>query len=106
MVLKLLLNAGLIAIPIGGTLGSLFGIDAHRAATGQTPLFKSDDGSTGTGRDSTGGGSGGSGSITNNGVTNTMYCEKSYGITPPSDGEQFTRESTGRWSSLCRERND
>lgn len=93
MALKLLINAGLIAIPIGGSLGSLFGIDAHRAATGQTPLYKGGNGSSGSGGDSTGGGSGGSGSTTNNGVTNTMYCQKSYGITPPSDGEQFTRES-------------
>ncbi|KAJ5595219.1 uncharacterized protein N7459_001427 [Penicillium hispanicum] len=98
MALRLLVNAGLLVIPIGGSLGALFGIDAHRSATGQPPLFSndnSDNAGSGTGSGSgstggsTGGGSGGSGSTTNNGVTNTQYCELSYGISPPTDGEQF-----------------
>ena len=96
MAFRLLVNAGLLVIPIGGSLGALFGIDAHLAATGQAPLFSNDNsdnygsGSGGNTGGSTGGGSGGSGSTTNNGVTNTQYCEKSYGISPPSDGANFT----------------
>ncbi|KAJ5669495.1 hypothetical protein N7462_010565 [Penicillium macrosclerotiorum] len=94
MALRLLVNTGLLAIPIGGALGTLFGIDAHRAATGQSPLFSNDGdsstGGSGSGSDSTGGGTGGSGSITNNGVTTTQYCELSWGISPPSDGQHYT----------------
>jgi hypothetical protein len=89
----LLVNAILVAIPVGGSVGALLGIDAHRAATGQKPLFtggNNNDG-TGTGGDSTGGG-GGHDTITNNGVQHTQYCELSYGITPPSKTEQYTRE--------------
>ena len=82
------------------------GIDAHRAATGQKPLFTggdNDDGiSTGggtsggtsggnSGSDSTGGGGSGHHTITDNGVWNSRYCNKSIGITPPSKSEQFTR---------------
>lgn len=97
MALKLLVNASLLVIPIGGSLGALFGIDAHRSATGQPPLFSGDsdsnDGSTGghTGG-STGGGSGADGSTTNNGITNSKYCQPSYGISPPSDGQLYTRK--------------
>ncbi|KAJ5759202.1 hypothetical protein N7520_006358 [Penicillium odoratum] len=93
MALTLLVNAILLAIPLGGSVGTLVGIDRHLAATGQKPLFSSDGSSDGTGDSSggsTGGGSGGSGSITNNGVTNEQYCESSWGISPPSDGEQYT----------------
>ncbi|KAJ5650746.1 uncharacterized protein N7484_004469 [Penicillium longicatenatum] len=93
MALTLLVNAVLLAIPLGGSVGTLAGIDAHLAATGQKPLFSSDgtsDGSGGSSGGSTGGGSGGSGSTTNNGLTNTQYCELSYGISPPSQGEQYT----------------
>ncbi|GLI80205.1 hypothetical protein PoHVEF18_008556 [Penicillium ochrochloron] len=93
MALRLLVNTGLLAIPIGGSVGTLLGIDAHRSATGQPPLFTSDGNSntgSGSGGDSTGGGSGGSGSTTNNGVTNTQYCQSSYGISPPSDGQLYT----------------
>lgn len=95
MALRLLVNTGLLAIPIGGSVGTLLGIDAHRSATGQPPLFTSDGNSntgSGSGGDSTGGGSGGSGSTTNNGVTNTQYCQNSYGISPPSDGQLYTRK--------------
>ncbi|KAJ6095644.1 hypothetical protein N7486_006390 [Penicillium sp. IBT 16267x] len=94
MALTLLVNAILLAIPLGGSVGTLVGIDAHLAATGQKPLFSSDgnsdSGTGGSSGGSTGGGSGGSGSTTNNGLTNTQYCESSYGISPPSQGEQYT----------------
>lgn len=97
MALRLLVNTALLAIPIGGSVGTLLGIDAHRSATGQPPLFTSDGNSntgsgSGSGSDSTGGGSGGTGSTTNNGVTNTQYCESSYGISPPTDGQLYTRK--------------
>lgn len=89
MAFKFLINAGLIAIPVGGSLAALFGIDAYRSATGQLPLFKGGNGG------STGGGSGGSGHTVNNGLTNTMYCEQTFGISPPSKGELFTCELIG-----------
>lgn len=94
-----------MALPIGGCLGTLFGIDAHRAATGQRPLFAPNPndpdenlgvgtGGGGGGQDSTGGGSGGSGStgdVSDNGIQNNQYCQLSYGISPPSKhGESFT----------------
>ncbi|KAJ5721526.1 uncharacterized protein N7483_009460 [Penicillium malachiteum] len=98
MALSLLVNAVLLAIPLGGSVGTLVGIDAHLAATGQKPLFHSDGGDSSSGGSdgsgssggSTGGGSGGNGSTTNDGVTVTRYCESSYGISPPSSGELFT----------------
>lgn len=104
-----------MALPIGGCLGTLFGIDAHRAATGQKPLFAPNPndpdenlgvgtgGGSGGGQDSTGGGSGGSGSgdVSDNGIQNTQYCQLSYGISPPSkDGESFTREFTSASTTL------
>lgn len=91
----LIVNAVLVAIPVGGSVGALMGLDAHRAATGQKPLFtggNNSDDSTG-GSDSTGGG-GGHNTITNNGVEHTQYCELSWGITPPSKTEQYTRRYT------------
>lgn len=95
-----LVNAGLLAIPVGGSVGALLGIDAWRQSTGQAPLFSGGSGgggpgsggNGGSGGGSTGGGSGGNGSTTNNGLTNTQYCELSYGISPPSKGESFTRK--------------
>lgn len=95
----LIINAVLVAIPVGGSVGALMGIDAHRAATGQKPLFaggNTEDGS------SPGGGNGGSGSTGDGGNHNstssvhgtqsTEYCDLSWGITPPSKTEQYTRE--------------
>lgn len=92
----LIVNAVLVAIPVGGSVGALMGIDAHRAATGQKPLFTGGTNNDGTdsgssGSDSTGSG-GGHDTVTNNGVQNTQYCELSWGITPPSKSEQYTRE--------------
>ncbi|KGO71233.1 Glycoside hydrolase, family 12 [Penicillium italicum] len=95
----LLVNAVLVAIPVGGSVGALMGLDAHRAATGQKPLFTGGNNSDGSGSIGTGGGGGGSDStggggghntITNNGVEHTQYCDLSWGITPPSKSEQYT----------------
>ncbi|KAJ5899617.1 hypothetical protein N7495_004361 [Penicillium taxi] len=102
LVLRLLVNAGLLAIPIGATVGALVGIDAHRAATGQSPLFSGESDSSGSGSgsgsnggsgsDSTGGGSGGGTPTISDGgkVTTKPYCDLSYGITPPTHGDSFT----------------
>jgi hypothetical protein len=84
MVLRWVVNAGLLAIPIGGTVGALMGIDAHRHATGQAPLF------SGGGGGSSGSGSGGSGSPTHNGLENIVRCQESYGIKPETKGQSFT----------------
>lgn len=90
----LLVNAVLVAIPVGGSVGALMGIDAHRAATGQKALFTGNNDGTSSGGnhgDSTGDG-GHHDSTSNNGLSNTQYCDLSYGITPPSKTEQYTRE--------------
>lgn len=68
MGLRSLISFVLLAIPIGATLGILLGLDAHRTATGQQPLFQ------------------------DNSVSIDTYCQKAYGITPPSTGQQYTRE--------------
>lgn len=87
---RLLVNGVLLAIPIGASLGVLFGIDAYRSNHGQAALFSGDTDGTGSG-----GSTGSSGStVTNNGVNSTIYCQLSYGITPASKGEQFTRKLT------------
>ncbi|KAJ5225693.1 hypothetical protein N7468_006918 [Penicillium chermesinum] len=100
MAFRLLVNTSLLAIPIGGAIGTLLGIDASRSAAGKPPLFTGDSnsnvgsggsgGGSSGGGDSTGGGSGGHGTTTNDGVTNTEYCYKAYGISPPSDGNHYT----------------
>lgn len=69
MGLRSLVSLGMIAIPIGATLGVLLALDAHRSSTGQTPLFQ------------------------DNSVNTDKYCQKAYGITPPSSGQQYTCES-------------
>lgn len=120
MAFRWIVNAGLIAIPIGSTLGVLFGIDASRQASGQAPLFSGGDSNSGTG--GSGGGSGGSGGSGGNGgsgggsgsswsdstgaytqgshyndtelgVTLSRYCNLSLGILPPSKGGlNYSRE--------------
>lgn len=64
-----LISFGMVAIPIGATLAVLLGLDAHRSATGQTPLFQ------------------------DNSVSTDTYCQKAYGITPASTGQQYTCKS-------------
>ncbi|EIT80508.1 concanavalin A-like lectin/glucanase domain-containing protein [Aspergillus flavus] len=76
MALPLLVNAGLLALPIAGSIGTLLGIDAHRQATGQRPLFTSEIGNDG--------------SISRNGVTNTRYCDLFNPISPKSEGQLYT----------------
>lgn len=115
MAFRWIVNAGLIAIPIGSTLGVLFGIDASRQASGQAPLFSGGDsnsgpgGSGGSGGSGGPGGSGGSGSSwsdstgaylvgshyndTELGVTLSRYCNLTLGVMPPAkNGLSYTRE--------------
>ena len=85
MVFRWLVNAGLLAIPIGTTVGILVGIDLHRHAAGQAPLFNVVPGSgTGGNIDDSGGG------IKDNGFTETQYCQKDRAISPSSKGVQYT----------------
>lgn len=86
-----LVNFGLLAVPIAATLGVLIGLQSHRDATGQAPLFTGDDGDDGTGD------SGGSSS--KNGIEYIRNCDKAYGITPDSKGQEYTRKSSlGRFA--------
>jgi hypothetical protein len=74
MVFHWIVNIGLMALPIGTTIGILRGIESYRQATGQAPLFSGDN------------------SGDNNSITKTQYCQKSYGISPLSNGEEYTRK--------------
>lgn len=73
--LRWLVNVGFLALPIAATLGILLGLQAHRQATGQTPLFVPP--------------------LDNKWVEKT-YCQKSTGIHPETKGQQYTRESSWR----------
>ncbi|KAL6897492.1 glycoside hydrolase family 12 protein [Trichoderma evansii] len=79
MTIRILINAALLAIPIAVTLGILFGLQSHRDATGQPPLFAPQPPPIPTP----------SPKPVKNGVTKTRYCEKSYGITPETSGQQY-----------------
>jgi|SRR5688572_3869612 hypothetical protein len=61
-----LLNFVLIAFPIGTTVGILMGLQTHRIATGQSPLF------------------------VDNGIKWKNYCQKTLGISPPSKYDHYT----------------
>ena len=90
-----LVNFGLLAIPIASTLGILIGLQSHRDATGQAPLFTGDDGDDGTGD---------GGNVDKNGIEYIRNCDKAYGITPDSKGQEYTRKSppTGTSPSFTR----
>jgi len=64
-----LISFGVIILPIGATLGVLLGLDAYRRSTGQQPLFQ------------------------DNSVSHEVYCQKAYGITPSTTGQQYTCKS-------------
>ncbi|ERS99624.1 uncharacterized protein SPSK_09381 [Sporothrix schenckii 1099-18] len=76
-----LVNFALLVIPIGVTLAILFGIDAQRSSVGDAPIY--------TPQPSGGAGSDGGGG-TGNKLTTKTYCQKSYGITPITKGQEFT----------------
>ncbi|KAL7915450.1 glycoside hydrolase family 12 protein [Trichoderma velutinum] len=81
MTIRILVNAALLAIPIAVTLGILFGLQSHRAATGQPPLFAPEPPPIPTPKPP---------APPKNGVTKTRYCQKSFGITPDTKGQQYT----------------
>ena len=83
-------NAGLLALPIGATIGILLGVDTHRQATGQEPLFTPDPNSANGGIIPGIGGIIGGGSKNNDGITEARYCQKQAGISPPSQGSKYT----------------
>jgi hypothetical protein len=81
MTIRVLVNAALLAIPIAVTLGILFGLQSHRSATGQPPLFAPEPPPIPTPKPK----------VPHNGITKTRYCQKSIGITPETKGQQYTR---------------
>ncbi|KAK7402885.1 hypothetical protein QQX98_011370 [Neonectria punicea] len=66
MGVRWLLNFGLLALPIGVTLGVLMSIQQHRTSSGKSPLFQDND------------------------VTMEYSCAKSGGIVPPTKGQEYT----------------
>ncbi|PHH78488.1 hypothetical protein CDD80_6756 [Ophiocordyceps camponoti-rufipedis] len=68
-----LVNVGLLALPIAATLGILIGLQAHRQALGQQPLF--------------------SPPIITKWVEQT-YCQRYHGVRPDTKGQQYTRLSS------------
>lgn len=83
MVFRWVINAGLLALPIGATVGVLMGLDMHRTAQGQAPLF-----TPGPGDSKVDGG--GDGRPTDHRVTETRYCDLQVGVSPPSAGSKYT----------------
>jgi hypothetical protein len=100
MAFRWIVNAGLLAIPIGTTIGVLVGIDAQRQASGQKPMFSGGDngsstgGNGGLGGGGSSGGNGGNGGSTpdDNGISWIENCNLTYGIDPPTKGQQYIRE--------------
>lgn len=81
-----IVNFALLVIPIGVTLAVLFGLDAQRTASGDAPIFTPQPTIIGGGNPDGGGGG-------DNKLTTKTYCQKSYGITPDTKGQEFTCES-------------
>lgn len=68
MGLRSLVSAGFLLLPIAVTLGLLLGLQAHREARGMPPPFVS------------------------NKVSTDTYCQRAFGISPATRGQQYTRE--------------
>lgn len=81
MTVRFVINFVLLALPIGITLGVLLGIDSQRKASGQEPLYQPGD-NDGTGKAPKKG----------NGFTPYTLCNKTYGLTPYTTGQQYTRK--------------
>ncbi|KAJ0291453.1 hypothetical protein CBS470a_003450 [Colletotrichum nupharicola] len=76
-----LVNFGLLALPIGVTLGILLGLDASRQASGGAPLFTGDPTTPGS-------------TPNNNGITAMVSCDKAMGLHPLSKGQEYTPART------------
>lgn len=76
-----LVNAGLLILPVGTTIGVLIGVDSQRQASGQEPIFNN------PGTETPGGG--GTGNKADDRITYKFQCEKQIGISPPSSGVQY-----------------
>jgi len=61
-------SLGFLILPIAVTVGVLLGMQSYRTSRGQTPLFVS------------------------NAVHTATYCQLAFGITPDTDGQQYTRK--------------
>lgn len=67
MTLRFLVNFGLLALPIGITLGILFSLQSHNIDIGKPPPF-----------------------APSNKIDNDRYCQKAFGIHPESKGQEYT----------------
>ncbi|CZT07946.1 related to endoglucanase I precursor [Rhynchosporium graminicola] len=76
-----LVNAGLLILPVGTTVGVLMGVDSHRQTTGQEPLFNTPSSGPGTG--------GGTGNPSDDRITTEVHCEKQTGRIAPTRGVQY-----------------
>lgn len=107
--LGFLISCALLAVPMGGTVGVLMGIDYQRSLHGQTPLFYNGDGNNDNGGSSSGGGNSSGGGSTNNPYTNPtpnntiildndtvmkQYCQTEVAVTPNSTGTEYTCKQT------------
>ncbi|XMA20445.1 hypothetical protein WAI453_013236 [Rhynchosporium graminicola] len=79
-----LVNAGLLILPVGTTVGVLMGVDSHRQTTGQEPLFNTPSSGPGTG--------GGTGNPSDDRITTEVHCEKQTGRIAPTRGVQYIRK--------------
>jgi hypothetical protein len=85
MGIRFVINFILLAIPIGVTLGVLLGIDYSRKSSGQDPLYTPGDND---------GNGGGKPPKKGNGFTQyPPICNKTYGFTPYTEGQEYTRKS-------------
>ncbi|KAL2075109.1 hypothetical protein VTL71DRAFT_51 [Oculimacula yallundae] len=80
-----LINASLLALPVGVTVGVLIGVDSHRHATGQAPIFTQPVGGPGT----DGSVGGGNGNKNDNRVKIDLRCGLQDATTPPSAGVKY-----------------
>ncbi|KAM0329466.1 hypothetical protein ACHAQA_004775 [Verticillium albo-atrum] len=64
-----LVNVGLLGLPVAVTVGILVGLQSHREATGQPPLWAPP---------------------VDNGISEDTYCQRAFGIHPESKGQEYT----------------
>ncbi|CAK7271346.1 hypothetical protein SEPCBS119000_004558 [Sporothrix epigloea] len=94
-----LLNVGLVAVPIGGAVGTLAGIDYYRRINGQTPLWYGSDTGSGAGAGSGGSSSGGGG----NGDTGGNYTGGSNYTWPGNEPNKTTVKGGVTIAEYCQQ---